>query len=940
MKKVIFSTIIILAFPVSALSQLPKSALNYMLQKPKVLKTFNDSSRLNRIFVDFGVGPTFALGASQGKYLSVKSPSVMGTLMVGDWITPEHGVRLGITAGEYKRDGSNNKFIGASLDYIMNITALSQPRYDVRRTFELYGIAGGELLYSRKAGENTHALGAHLGLQGNIRIDDCLHFFVEPRIGLYQDKLFHIDTWRGYRPAASVIAGFGYGLNTGIMRSHEPSPYDDFLDGLFVSSAVGGGAFLHSSLSESKHFAGIKGAVSIGKWFDPYSAVRLSADVYSFKRYSLKRMKGVSGQIDYLFNLSNIFGGYLPDRIFEFNGVAGLNLNYTNSYLTDNSSHFEFSPGIGGGVQANLFLNRHHNFAFFLEPRIDINQNKFIQDYKSVKKLDITATMMAGLTLYRAPSSITVRELNAGYPDVGWYDHLFVEAGAGVQSLMLGDALSHPRSYVGPAAYLGVGKWLNPISGVRLTGIGGKYKEGNSNWKNYASLGVDYIWNISNTFIGYLPDRKVEFLSSLGINIADRSQSNSIFFGAGASVEMLWHLNKMYALFVKPQFSIYDDHFADGWIRKFHNDGMMSFFAALHIDMGGYVQSDYDKAFDQFLRKSYFSYSGGVGFKVFHPKNSDFRAPIGRLSIGRWTNPLTGWRLSMSASAWKNGTKHYARGSVSGDYLIDLSTLAMGFQPDRAITLRALGGVDLSLDYHLKKTFFTPSLHIGGQFAVRLTPVTEIFLEPQIGYDLMHLQKSDDYKFDGKLFVGVTHSLKDHSTSSRASEKEENPNFVTIGGGMGLYSETATSNHPIHRKWDFDINVAYGHWINNVSGVRVGFTDEIVQKMHANNKQILSLHADYMVNITTLLNRGQASDNTLNVIGNIGVSGNSCAQEGSKPRLAPGLVGSLQADIRVSDNVSLFVEPTLNVMGKNIRKDSPNQYEVSGRIDVGTKIKF
>lgn len=938
MKKILYTTLCALLFSTAAWCQLPKSALDYMLQKPRVAKKYKNKTFGDHLFVDFGVGPTFSFGGGNGKFFHMSTPSAMGSFMIGDWITPEHAVRLGFSAGDYQLGKAHSKFIGGSLDYLLNITALSQRTYDVRKAFELYGVAGVELLYSRQSGKNTHAVAGHLGLQGNLRIDDCLHFFVEPRIGLYQDDLYHIDTWRGYRPAASILAGFGYSLRSGDSRSHIPSPYHNVYDGLFVSAAAGGGAFLHSNFSDSRNYKGIKAAVSVGKWFNPYSAIRLTANIFSFQRPAQAKMKGIGGQIDYLFNMSNLFGGYSTDRMFEFNGVVGFDLNYTNNYLRKKG--FQFSPGIGGGFQANLFLNKHHNFAFFLEPRLDINGRKFIQDMNTVRKMDITATMLAGLTLYRAPSDVNIHKVNLGYPNVGWYDHLFLEMGGGIQSVMLANALSHPRANWGPMAYLGAGKWFDATSGVRLSGVAGKYKENGSSWRNYLSVGADYLWNISNAFVGYVPDRKVEFIASAGLDLAGRSGRDKLFVGGGAGIQALWHLNKMVGLFIEPQFRLYNNNFAKGNIRYFHNDGMGSVMAGVHIDMSGYRASSYQKDFEGFEHKAFVSMAGGVVFKPFHANIGNLYGPTARISLGRWYTPLSAWRLSLSGATWKRSNHHYARASVNADYLFDLTTLSMGFNPKRAISLRALAGADLSLDYHTRTTYLTPALHIGGQFAVRLSPSWEVYVEPQLGRDLWNTEKGRSNKLDGKMLLGVTHSLLGTSKAGRAGTIEGYHNFFSLGGGIGLNSETVAANPPIHRKWTFDTHLTYGHWVNAVSGFRIGFADEFIQKMHTNNRQILTAHLDYMLNFNSLMNNGQQTDNTVTFIGNLGVSGNSGVSEGSKPRLAPGLWTSLQADFKLSKRVSLYLEPTVNIMGTNILKNTDHPFEFSSRLNVGTKINF
>lgn len=89
---------------------------------------------------------------------------------------------------------------GGSLDYLLNMSSLAYG-YNANRCFELVGIAGIEAGYS-KVGDNSDRsekypdlkgggqlyYGAHLGLQGNVRLSSTLDLFVEPRIGWYNDS--------------------------------------------------------------------------------------------------------------------------------------------------------------------------------------------------------------------------------------------------------------------------------------------------------------------------------------------------------------------------------------------------------------------------------------------------------------------------------------------------------------------------------------------------------------------------------------------------------------------------------------------------------------------------------------------------------------------------------------------------------------------------------
>lgn len=946
--------IAILAFfvPLISWGQLPKSALDYMLQKPPVAKHFEDKVIGDHLFVQVGAGPTFAIG-KEGDLASIHSSSLMTEIMIGDWLTPEHGIRLGFEGGSYKLYGDQNKFVGGSLDYLLNITALASHIYPKRKAFELYGIAGLEYLYARKDGDGQCAVGARLGLQGNLALGDCVNLFVEPRIELYEDNLYHMTTWRKYRPAASIQAGLGYNLLTRDNRINTPNDYHDFFDGLFVSSSIGGGMMLRSGISESKNFKGVKAAVSIGKWFNPYWAIRLTANVETFKRHNDSKMKGTGGQIDYMLNLNNIFGGYDPTRIFNMSAIIGYDLNYT---IGKAGETLQFSPGVGAGVQANLFLNKQRNFSFFLEPRIDIQGYKYIPGYNSTGKIDATATLLAGFTLYRNPSETSIHKSNLNYKNnnENSYDHLFFETGIGTNSISIVNAITHPRSYWGPAFYAGVGKWFDATSGIKLSTNMSKYRTGDMIWRSYLSGNIDYLWNISNAFIGYRSDRKIEFLASAGLNLAIINDHNNPYLGGNIGAEAIWHINKFFGFFIEPQLKLYNNHFAPGYIRFLKWDGMISMLGGLHFDMNGYNGTQWKGAFSSSDKKAFVSVGGGVAFKPYHPKEKDYYGLTGKIGAGRWFTPLSGWRISASASEWKDDGHRFARASGDIDYLFDLSTFGMGYNPNRLVSFRALAGADLSMDYYKGNIYTTPALHVGGQMGVRMSPTCEVFLEPQISHDLLHTR--NDFRsgnVNGSLILGLNYSMAPSSKVHHKRNQNTQNDFITFGYGMGINTETVQTNYYFHRKWTFDMSMTYGHWFNDVSGVRVGLNDEFQQKMGTEkNKQITSLHVDYMINLNAALNEGIATNQTIQFNAMLGASANMGTRGAGTPRFAPGIWGSVQADFNIGNHVCLFLEPSANLMGKNIaihniyyhnryyHIHNQHPFEVGAQLAIGTKFKF
>lgn len=166
--------------------------------------TTND--RFDHLFLDAGAGMN-VLGGHDMKV------GLQGELNIGDWITPEHGLRMNLSSGVWQKQALRTKYMALALDYMLNITALAQPgvHYTPKR-FEVYGIAGLDYAYSRQEAPLEQGIGAHLGLRGQLALSRSTYFYMEPRMTLIDDDATQSFSWHGYRPVLTANIGFGYRL--------------------------------------------------------------------------------------------------------------------------------------------------------------------------------------------------------------------------------------------------------------------------------------------------------------------------------------------------------------------------------------------------------------------------------------------------------------------------------------------------------------------------------------------------------------------------------------------------------------------------------------------------------------------------------------------------------------------------------------------------------
>lgn len=755
MKKAAYLLIASLLCPAAMRAQLDRSALEYMLQRKRISKSFPQKRFGDHLFVEGGAGLTFTARHGTSSRFSLGTPGAISYISLGDWITPEHGWRAGIGGGYYYL-AHKAKYAGGSLDYLMNITALARPAYEYL-PFEVYGIAGVEGMAVRHKGKTEFAYGARVGLRGQLGLGRFAYFYVEPRVGIYSEELFREDTWRNFRPAASLMAGLGYRLHGG--RPAGTSAYatsGSFLDGTFVSVALGPSFLANSHPSTWTDYKGARAAVSLGKWFDPYNGLRLSFETSTHAQRGAKRTKAVGVGAEYLLNLHNLFGGYDPDRWFSVNGVGGLNVNFSGC---QSGRHYT-TLGLAGGLQANFGVAE--NVDFFLEPRVDFHRKQFAQRFYAMKHWDVAPSLMVGLTFKQGIRTLESKREAEEFQADHWLDHLFVEASAGARMPVTGYTLGHPSGFVSPMARTALGKWFSPTSGLRLWGEAGQLKQNGKRGRSQKTLtlGLDYMWNLTNTFNGYRADRRFEVAASLGANLSAPNGRERVYPGANAGLQGIWNINRMWGLFVEPQFKVYGDKYMPRSGNAFHADFTASLSAGVRISTGDNTSRTGGTFASGEKKDAFVSVAAGTAVPARQLRNGRMYGPKERVSFGKWINSGSAWRVNIGHTTHKGKDNRYTRMAIGADYLVDVSDITYGYDPDRVVSARLFAGMDLALDHTRRQgDVFTPDVHAGADLAFRVSPAFEVYVEPQLGFQFKRLYPSRLDKLTPSLMIGVNYTL-------------------------------------------------------------------------------------------------------------------------------------------------------------------------------------
>lgn len=890
-------------------------ALKYAIQKVPRNERFPRGERFSEhLFFSAGINPFMILTGNAGN----KSVSMSGSLMIGKWLTPVHGIRIGLQTGYIptkKNFDTKIKLFGGTIDYLMNISALAY-KYDYNRFFEVVGIAGIDVGTSWVDNNHVFYTGGHLGLQTKFHINPTVDFFVEPRLLLYTDEVDQTKTWRGYKTGVGLMAGITYNIVPMNLRQNS-IPFNNtfFPNNTFMSFSTGIASLITRpiNLMSSLKNVGPNVNIGIGKWFTPISGLRLSVGggVSGWTKDNKdEHFKHLTARVDYLLNLNSIAAGYDAERLFNLIAIAGL--NYSLSKVAARKAHF--SSGVNVGLQGNFRLNR--NMDIFVEPRANFHKNTFAAG-SGYRKMDILGELNVGVN-YNALPRNEIIERNTDFDNSNFFNNIFITTGFGAQQLISKKMLKN-LDRTGMKGTIGIGKWFTSTSGARLTAEGGfigsyaKRKDRHI----IVAFSADYLWNITSAMSGYNPDRKVDLIGSIGLNAAYVSKTKmGIQPGVNFGLQGLWHFNDFIGIYVEPQVRLYGDDFAPGNAGFATKDILSSINAGLQFNMQAYDKVTYHQQMKKTDKNIYLSVS--VGPSTFFNKHIFSNMGISsQVAIGKWYSPLSGWRTGVGMGQVSNKrTVSYT--DLSFDYMMDLGTLARGYDTDRFFTLIGLAGVNVGASYTQSKFGVIGGANIGVQGKFKINDQLDLFAEPRLNvYNEGFDQSKSNRHFDPvasmnvgfNYYMAPNNEIKNRNTSFN-NKSFYNNFFITLGLGPQLLLNKGMAKNAGYTGGKTSIGI--GKWFTPTSGARLtaeggGFASYQKRK----NWHILTtIAADYLWNISSTV-AGNDPDCKFELIGSAGINVSYVSE--MKNGLQPGVNVGLQGLWHLDDFIGLYIEPQLRI---------------------------
>ncbi|MEG1617452.1 MAG: OmpA family protein [Bacteroidales bacterium] len=155
-----------------------------------------------------------------------------------------------------------------------------------------------------------------------------------------------------------------------------------FGDNMFISLGAGVNLFMIQDIpgvSDDRPLVPV-GQFAIGKWLTPYTGLRLEFDAGPLKTWGYVNQQWEKKSINYLgiygdfmWNMSNTFGGYNENRVFSIIPFAGISYMAT---LKDNAyGEKPFQFPISAGIKLNFRLS--HYVDFYIQDRFTLTTDEF-----------------------------------------------------------------------------------------------------------------------------------------------------------------------------------------------------------------------------------------------------------------------------------------------------------------------------------------------------------------------------------------------------------------------------------------------------------------------------------------------------------------------------------------------------------------------------------
>lgn len=935
------------------------NALRYSMQKryqPKGME-FVNKKFLDNFFINFWGGYNRII--PQGGMSLSGGPEI--GLSASKYFSPKNGVRLYGTWQSANRQSDNEKWVNYSVgvDHLFNLSA-AFGGYNPYRMLELSTVEGFGVHHATLAGQKKNAWDLHLGLQMKLSTGTRLDVFLEPGFSFYADgiDISGVNNWHKYDIGFNGRIGMNYRLGTFTPRGSTEAGDENFLDNTFISAAMGLQA-QNSSLAREQGLLSSTGPVfnvAVGKWFLDLFGFRLSAfgsyDVWKTnKKSAIDRMTlyaGGRGEV-----MLNPFAFFKKDvRSMKWGIIPMFGVELGMLKKQDEKELISKSyTGVSGGIQFKYYPVE--NMAFFIEPRLSFAPYSFtektisgkVNEYSFVDKL---MNVSVGIEL-RRPTRPQWEQLAKLGGEFTPYYYASFSAGMTMPQQINRPTSRRPGFIVGTA----VGRQYSRLSALRLgldfNNAATRTSDRKSNRYTFATLSLDYLFDISNWVIGYNPERKLGTEVFAGAMLSRRFDPSHMYYGLEGGVRPYWRATEQFDVFAEAKMRVYTKRYIES------AGGAKGTPLQLSFAMG--TSYRFSPAYRKRLVETGFGdgsfwgntfISGGAGFQILTGSGRTVGAfaskgPTLSVSAGKWMLPFWGLRLSGFAgiSTWgqadrEDGVltdKRTMQGGVRIESMFDVLSF-WRYDANRRWGIVPMFGLELGKvrrqneDMHVEAAGAAyAGVTAGLQCKYYVSDHTAVFIEPRfsrIPYSYRNVNVETNHVGPRISAVDNVMSIQLGLEFRRAGGKELKELAARRNEFEPYYfaSWDVGGNMPIHRvKYNSGsgrglvMGASGGRQLFPCSGVRAGLDYTALPGTDGvDARKLFTLSADYLFDITHFMG-GYNPDRKFGVE----MLGGPLLSFGSEPNKTTfGVEGGLHFSYKLLKGFGIFAEPRLRLYFKDI----------------------
>ena len=668
----------------------------------------------NRFFTDLGLG--MQMLAASGK-----SAGPRATASLGCWLNSDFALRGSLLFSSYKVDENQNTAAGAARMDLM-VSPLNFFMGRSFRQFDINALAGWEIGKAYRSGSYPMYNAFSTGLQLLYNQSSSQAFYLEPRYIWSNSEGVRENLW-------AVTGGMYFTASDYAFRSKARQP-ERFVPRLSLALSGGVDLSVRPTAFTPDFATGVTGELRFG----PYSGLRmaLNHNTYSNRISDMGAEIGyqanyLSLSADYLFDFTTLLRGYTTDRKWNvgvaFGPVVCRNISSSSSDVIADF-YIDHVKKIDAGAQLSVPVsyNINEKIGILFEPR----GRAYIGDYVRLRKGNIESLDWNGSVPYlQAGAQLGLKYTLGNKIRVKSQEESktrdFVNLAMGMQ--LLSDAGIDFGQTGGLQVGAGIGRWVTPAWGVRLSGefaaSNKNYDENNHSMSRTVRLGgrMDMMLNPFALNAGYKPTRweaalLAGFECGLGAVVSDYRTYNSLSAGA----QLRYNTNEKHVLYVEPRYSLGENQF--------------SVTAGLEFSMTEHRFRSSKKQTEEF--KPYFSMglSGGLSHNSFSRVTYNGMPSFAWGLSGEYHfTSYSGARLTYSGDL----------SSVGFDYMFDLSTLFAGYTSDRRLDVALAAGPVVGKQVKGGQLGVPVKFHLNGNWGISLEPRARVFLSNSLGLPRMDM---------------------------------------------------------------------------------------------------------------------------------------------------------------------------------------------------------